>query len=276
MIQNTVNGKCYVGSAVNFGKRWATHTGYLKKVDHHSQKLQRAWDKHGEEAFEFSIIEYIPLTGVKSVDRDLLLPREDYWIETLDAVKNGYNVAPKAGSNLGCALTPEAKANYASAQKRREEERLSAGIPHPLAGRPRPPEVIARILATKAAKEAERIAAGIPHPRAGVSHHSKDKKRSPEEFANRSAGQKRRKDERIAAGVPHHNKGRKLPEESRRKTSESLRHTLALNKELGIPHPKAGKPWSAESIAKLVATRAANKAKKLAEAALAASAITED
>jgi group I intron endonuclease len=47
-------GKAYVGSAVNLAKRWQEHRWMLRRGQHHSQYLQRAWDKYGETAFAFS------------------------------------------------------------------------------------------------------------------------------------------------------------------------------------------------------------------------------
>ena len=240
-IQNKLNGKCYVGSAEDFKRRWKAHKGYLKREEHHSIKLQRAGDKYGEEVFEFSVIEYISLTGDKKVDRGLLLPCEDYWIEALDAVENGYNIAPKAGSRLGCPHTPEtrskmrkprsseAKANYATAQKRREQERLSAGTPHPLEGRPKSPETIARM---KAAKNTPEAKANMRKPRSEEVKANMRRPRTQEHVANIVASRAVNRAAKVAAG---------------------------------IPHPLAGIPRPPEAIAKRLATMAANKAKKLAE-----------
>ena len=101
-ITNTINGKVYVGSAVNFDTRWKEHIRELRKGKHHSSALQNAWDKYGEEKFEFSIIEECERT------RKVLLGREQYWIDTLDSVAKGYNIAKTAGSQLGMKQSPEA------------------------------------------------------------------------------------------------------------------------------------------------------------------------
>ena len=101
-ITNTTNGKVYVGSAVNFNNRWKEHLRELRKEKHHSSALQNAWNKYGEDNFEFSIIEECERT------RKVLLGREQYWIDTLDSVANGYNIAKTAGSQLGMKQSPEA------------------------------------------------------------------------------------------------------------------------------------------------------------------------
>ena len=101
-ITNKINGKVYVGSAVNFNNRWKEHLRELRKEKHHSSALQNAWNKYGEDNFEFSIIEECERT------RKVLLGREQYWMDTLDSVAKGYNIAKTAGSQLGMKMSPEA------------------------------------------------------------------------------------------------------------------------------------------------------------------------
>lgn len=52
-IVNTVNGKRYIGSAVDLARRWKGHRRDLVCGDHHSVVLQRAWNKYGGQAFLF-------------------------------------------------------------------------------------------------------------------------------------------------------------------------------------------------------------------------------
>lgn len=55
-ILNTVNGKSYVGKSTSIQARWATHRRTLRLGQHHSEHLQRAWDKYGEASFHFEIL----------------------------------------------------------------------------------------------------------------------------------------------------------------------------------------------------------------------------
>lgn len=106
-ITNTINGHCYIGSAININRRWRLHKSSLSLDKHHSVYLQRAWNKYGADSFDFSIIEYCsPIT---------LIFREQYWI---DALNPEYNIAKKAGNtigvrNFGHKHTDEAKAKMA-------------------------------------------------------------------------------------------------------------------------------------------------------------------
>jgi group I intron endonuclease len=95
-IVNTLNGKRYVGSAVNIYKRRDRHFSDLGRGQHHSQYLQRAYDKYGGDQFTFHVIE--------QCDKSLLIEREQYYIDTL---RPEYNVAPKAGTSLGVKQTKE-------------------------------------------------------------------------------------------------------------------------------------------------------------------------
>lgn len=56
-IVNNVNGKVYIGSTKNFDKRKQQHFYTLSQKKHHSPKLQRSYNKHGKESFEFQIVE---------------------------------------------------------------------------------------------------------------------------------------------------------------------------------------------------------------------------
>ena len=56
MIQNLVNGKIYIGQAVDIERRWGVHKSELRGNYHDNKHLQSAWNKDGESNFEFTII----------------------------------------------------------------------------------------------------------------------------------------------------------------------------------------------------------------------------
>lgn len=99
-IRNVENNKVYIGSSLNLDRRFTDHKYILRKNKHHSPILQRAWNKHGESNFEFSIIEYC--------SEEELISREQYWLnvllkadEYIDKkskffIENGYNILPKS------------------------------------------------------------------------------------------------------------------------------------------------------------------------------------
>lgn len=109
-ILNTVNGKRYVGSTVNMKKRWSTHRRKLRAGGHHSQALQRAWNKYGEESFKFK-----PILTCAPTKQMLLF----YEQQLLDKVKPEYNIADTAGSTLGIKLAESVRAKMSSSALKR-------------------------------------------------------------------------------------------------------------------------------------------------------------
>lgn len=195
-ILNTANGKRYIGSAVNIGKRLKEHLNSLKRSDHHSVVLQCAWDKYGEAAFKFLPI----LTCAKSM---LLF----YEQQLFDKAKPEYNILPLAGSSLGSKRTPE--------QCARNGE-LKRGNKNAL-GQKRTPEQCENIAAGRRGKKLSvthranisKGGRGKPKPKAWKAARAKvmkgnkfnlGKKRTPEQCANISAGLRRAWARRKAKG----------------------------------------------------------------------------
>lgn len=106
-IRNLVNGKRYVGSAVDFGNRWRQHAQSLQRGDHHSRALQRAWAKYTPGAFQFN--------RLMVCSKENLIMYEQIY---MDALKPEYNCAPRAGSQLGFKMPEEAKAKMSAAAAR--------------------------------------------------------------------------------------------------------------------------------------------------------------
>lgn len=78
VIYNNVNGKFYIGSTTHsFKLRWYAHLYQLRMGKHGNFILQRAWNKYGENAFEFRIIE------VLEKDQELILYREQHYLDML-------------------------------------------------------------------------------------------------------------------------------------------------------------------------------------------------
>lgn len=90
-IRNVVNGKIYIGSAVDSKIRFEKHRRQLRKNKHHCTHLQASWNKHGEDCFKFEIIEH--------VDGDLLTA-EQRWIDQHYGNGKCYNTAKFAGAPM--------------------------------------------------------------------------------------------------------------------------------------------------------------------------------
>jgi group I intron endonuclease len=73
----------YVGSAKCFRTRWRAHRSLLRSNRHPNPKLQKAWNRHGEGAFTFEVLEIID-------DPSQLAERERVWVDRLRPDLNLY------------------------------------------------------------------------------------------------------------------------------------------------------------------------------------------
>ncbi len=99
-ITCTVNGKVYIGSSENVGHRLVAHRSMLRRQTHSSRALQRAWLKHGPDAFTFELIE--------TCDPEVLLVREQHHIDSHRSAESryGFNGCPVAGTRKGSPQPP--------------------------------------------------------------------------------------------------------------------------------------------------------------------------
>jgi group I intron endonuclease len=79
-IKNKVNGKRYIGSTImSFSKRLEHHRCLLKNGTHKNAYLQNAWNKYGEDNFEFNIIEVVDPCCTLEVEQTYLDDCEDCY-----------------------------------------------------------------------------------------------------------------------------------------------------------------------------------------------------
>lgn len=83
-ITNIINGKCYIGQAKDYKVRFQGHKLQLRKNEHENQHLQYAWNKYGEDAFTFEVLEF-------AEDYN---EREKYYIKLYNSTDEayGYNI----------------------------------------------------------------------------------------------------------------------------------------------------------------------------------------
>lgn len=73
-------------------KRWLAHKNSLTKEVHHNIYLQRSYLKHGENSFEYLIVEELPTDATKKY----IFEREEFYINTL---KPQYNIGGVGGGD---------------------------------------------------------------------------------------------------------------------------------------------------------------------------------
>ena len=92
-FRNVKNGKIYVGQSRDMDTRHSAHVNSLRGNRHNNVKLQRAWNKYGESAFVWSVLEECP--------ESQLSERERYWIAANDSFHNGYNMTTGGEGSAG-------------------------------------------------------------------------------------------------------------------------------------------------------------------------------
>lgn len=125
-IFNKTNSKRYIGSASRDKERWRSHRQLLRNKIHFSQHLQSAWNKYGEESFEFQIVEKIPFENLTNEEiTKLLKEREEFWIQEYQSNDKayGYNTRTECDTNLGLKWPEESR-------KRFSEKKKGKPIPH--------------------------------------------------------------------------------------------------------------------------------------------------
>jgi group I intron endonuclease len=115
-IINKLNGKIYVGSAKLFKVRWSQHSSSLRNQRHSNKFLQSDYNKCGEEAFVFEVLE---VTEGKTKEERLMI-EEGYIKQYYDHGDLCYNLCDLAISREGTSSTTpeETKAKISTASKK--------------------------------------------------------------------------------------------------------------------------------------------------------------
>ena len=92
-ITCTANGKVYIGSTVDLCNRWREHRNKLRAGQGISKHFQNAWNKYGESAFTFEVVELVMFV-------EELRDREQYWLDRYQAYnsRKGFNKGRIAAS----------------------------------------------------------------------------------------------------------------------------------------------------------------------------------
>lgn len=93
-ILNKINGKIYVGQSIDVETRWRNHKNELNRNNHNNSHLQSAWNKYGEQSFEFNLLE--------KCNDNKLDDNEIWWIDYFNSADNskGYNFSSGGNSPM--------------------------------------------------------------------------------------------------------------------------------------------------------------------------------
>lgn len=103
-ITNLVNGKIYIGSTKNMRVRLWKHRALLRHGKHHNPHLQNAWNKYGEDNFDYCILE--------TCDEQHQYEREQFYIDTCHPE---YNIAEEV---LLPSFSEELRRKHSETRKR--------------------------------------------------------------------------------------------------------------------------------------------------------------
>lgn len=128
------SGRWYAGQSINIKSRWQGHRQALRKGKHSNARLQRAWNKYGEDAFDFVVLILAPV--------HLLNDLEQAYLD--DPETSAFNIAKCAeASARGLIFTPETRAKMSAAKKGRKRgpmsEETRAKLSESMSGRKRGP-----------------------------------------------------------------------------------------------------------------------------------------
>ncbi len=110
-ILNKIDGKFYLGTTCDIDRRWREHKKALSEGNHHSIYLQRAWNKYGEDSFQFKVIRIILKQRRKEI--------EQYFLNKFQCYDPfiGYNMNKKVDSRYGRPMSDEAKRKMSLSKK---------------------------------------------------------------------------------------------------------------------------------------------------------------
>ena len=97
-IRNIINNKVYIGKSKNIYQRIQQHIYDLnnnnKKCE--NDHLRNAWNKYGENFFEYFVLEYL------EENEKLVSERELYWMKIYNSLDNkkGYNLRSDSDSRM--------------------------------------------------------------------------------------------------------------------------------------------------------------------------------
>lgn len=107
-------GRFYIGSSVNISARFNGHKRSLNRGCHHSRFLQRAYNKHGADAFKYEILAFIH-------DRNEREAIEQHLLDSLQPFgATGFNCSRQVGTTKGVIPTAETRKKLSLAGKGRK------------------------------------------------------------------------------------------------------------------------------------------------------------
>ncbi len=131
-IRNIINGKRYIGSAVDLDRRWNEHVNRLNRSGHHNKYLQNAWNKYGSSSFVFEVIELCPIDQRFYIEQD--------FIDDLHPEYNGRDIADGGNGMKDRKFSDEFRKKLSLAHiGKPQSEKMKRNLSLAITGKKRPP-----------------------------------------------------------------------------------------------------------------------------------------
>jgi len=120
-IRNKINGYRYVGSGACLEKRITQHRTDLRGGVHANGRLQNAWNKYGEDAFEFEALLHCDAEYLIEFEQKAIDQKSEYNIRRVADSQRGYKHSDESRARMSASQTglrrpPEARANMSKAK----------------------------------------------------------------------------------------------------------------------------------------------------------------
>ena len=131
-ILNKVNGKYYIGSSNDINNRWTSHKKMLRRNQHDNQHLQYAWNKYGENNFDFLVL--------NECSNSELLVIEQKYLDNNSIKDNLYNLSFIAGKiemtdDIRKKISDGNKGKVRSEETKKLLSDINRGSNHPMFGK---------------------------------------------------------------------------------------------------------------------------------------------
>lgn len=129
IFTNLVNNKVYIGSSLNLDKRCYEHYRLLRLNQHENKHFQAAWNKYGEENFEYRVLKEVDLLESDEENNQNLRSIETDYIQQYKSYDSnyGYNFIPGGIGTQNLPCSEEKKQKISKANKNREA--YNKGVP---------------------------------------------------------------------------------------------------------------------------------------------------
>lgn len=108
--------KFLIGSSQDLSRRRIYHDCVLRKNKHPNPRIQEEYNIYGQEYFDFVVLEFCDIENLKE--------KEQFWLDSTQAVELGYNLQPNSKDNSGHKYSEKSR------NKMKKSQQELGSMPH--------------------------------------------------------------------------------------------------------------------------------------------------